>query len=488
MFLRIPTVSVDNTVGRTVTLKVIQDLKKNLDVFSKAFVALENIFTENTYTSGVNVTIDKNSLEIPIVEKVDAKITSRKLNGLTVGNFQNVGFNIFKTKGLKIDTEYINTELVVSLTYKTKSKVNATKLEKMLIDHHITKGCGFYHDVVFYYDIPNFLLGLMEDIVNTRKINNDDGTNILDFIRSGNILNAITLSGDVNGLEGDVGLASIGKSRLHGIFDSELPEVKAEHDKDLNEWSLSVDYKTNYMSPEAFLVDFEILCNNTMLDSDKYLVEKMDNPDTRRESDGFYPMPMVTNKYSYDYVAIPPYDNHRPYVSSSKNIVPLMSILTQISLDDKKSLFNLNELEYYELDTDVLNYIKATKEYVVEYAKLYYRSIFMLDIYKDDVLMPKGTLTIDDDLNVLATNDLDITGTYRCVLSLIKNMSMIDVRYRNLIDMIDSDKIKDIYTGDKDKDYRVSDMNISQDIYPVGTWRMITAQVSTVQTFLKKGE
>ena len=489
MYARIPTVSVDNTVSRSIALKIIQDLKSNLSVFSKAFVALENIFAQDTFESGVgNISIDKNSLEIPIVEKLDAKIESRKPNGLTVTNFRNKGSNIFKNDSMSIDTEYINTELVISLEYKTKSKVNANKLVNMLKDHNVVRGSGFYHDVWYYYIIPDYLLKLMEDIVATKKINHDDNKSIIDFIKEGNILNVIALRSDINGLEGDVGLTAIGRSRIHGVFDSELSDIRAEHDKELSEWTVNLQYKTNFMSPESFLVDFEVVCNNTLLDPDEYLIEKQDNPDVRREKDDLYPFIMYSVPYNYDYVAIPPFDNHKPIVAKSKSSFPLMSILFLISPDDKKSMFNLKELEYYTLDNDVLDYIKRTKEHLTSEAKLYYKSIFKLDLYKNGILQPRNIMQIDDDLNVSAINDLDITGVYRCVLSIITNMSMIDPSYRKMVDIIDNNKLEVIYKGIPEKDIRVADVNIEKDIYPVGVWRMITAQTSIVQTFLKKGD
>lgn len=490
MYARIPTVSVDNTVGRTVALKVIQDLKSNLNVFSKAFVALENIFSQDTFQSGVaNISIDKNSLEIPIVEKLDAKIESRKLNGLTVGNFQNQGTNIFKTYGLSIDAEMVNTELNINLEYKTKSKVNAGKLENMLRDHHITKGNGFYHNVFYYYNIPDELLGLMEDIVDARKVNFDDGKDIIDFITSGNIQNMITLRSDVNGIEGDVGLAVVSKSRIHGVFTSELPEVKSEFDKDANEWTIQLEYKVNYLSPESFLVDFELLHYNTILDTDKYMIEKMDNPDTRREADNLYPMLMYDTSYKFDYIAIPPFDNHKPLAFKSKTIIPIMSVLCSITPDDLRSLFNLTELEYYDLSDNVLDYIRATKDYITKQAKFFYKSVFRLDIYKDNKLQFRDILEIDDDLNVFTNIDLDITGVYRCVLSIITDMKMIELEYRPLVDsMLDKDILSIIYTGKVEEDYRVADSNIAKLINPVKYSTMRTAQISTIQTFFKKGE
>lgn len=64
MYRRIPTVSVDNTVGRTVALKLIEDLKNNLSVFSKAFVSLEGIYTNEVFSTGIgrNVSLDKNTI------------------------------------------------------------------------------------------------------------------------------------------------------------------------------------------------------------------------------------------------------------------------------------------------------------------------------------------------------------------------------------------------------------------------------------------
>lgn len=425
---------------------------------------------------------------MPIVERLDAKISNKRLNDLTVGNFQNKGINIFKTKGLSIDTEFINMEMIISIEYKTKSKVNADKLVNMLRDHHVVKGAGYIHNLWYYYIMPDEILDLMDDIVETRKINFDDGKTIADFIKDGNYLGVVTLRSDINGLEGDLGLAVVNKSRVQGMFESETKEITAVYDYDLKEWSVPIEYKVNYLSPESFLCDFEIVCNNSLLDTDKYLIEKMDGPDTRREEDGLYPIGSRTIPYEYDYVVIPPIDNHPPFAFKSKSLFPIMSVLTTIELNDLRSLFNLKDLYYYVLDNDILEYIKRTKEHVVVRTKTYYKSMFRLDLYKDNKIMSRNILAINDDLDVYTTEDLDITGTYRCVLSIITNLNMIDSSYRSLIDIVDKNKIDTIFTGIKETDFRVSDNNLPYEVYPVGGWSMKTAQTSIVRTFFKKGE
>lgn len=485
MYVRIPTVSVDNSVDRTIATKAINDLRNNLGITEEAFIKLENIFAQDTFESGVNASIEKNSIENPLVEVIEAKIDSRKLNGLSVGSFQNHASVIFENKHISIGTEFINYEMIISLTYKTKSKVAAKKLENSLKDYWHTRGAGYFHDIQYYYIIPSKLLKLIEDIYVTSKINYDDGTNFQDFLRNGNIYNSITVRSDVNGVKGNVGLAVLGNTTVKGLYENDISTAIAEHETEKGQWSLTLEYKLNYMSPESFIVDFEMLVNNAEL-PEEHTTERVVNPDRRRIKNNLYDAEFSHIPYLHQYVAVPPYDNHRPMVPVTiPDITPLMSVLVAIEPNDLRTLFNLNETEYYEFADNVVEYFKDNHSYMTMTPNPWYNAMFMLDLYKDNKIMPKSYITMDSDLNVSATLDLDITATYRIVLSLITDKNIMSKRARDNLKKLDKETIENVFVG-KGKDFRESDGTEKRYMIPTSDYRRITAQVSTINTFLKR--
>lgn len=489
MYVRIPTIDISNTVTRTVAMKILDDLKRNLSIDSSAFIALENVLEQKAFTSGVNASIDKNSLEMPIVESISAKIDNRKINDYTVSNPLNQSKPLFYNKHIAISTEFINYEMSITLTYNTKSKVNADELENYLSDHAVTRGNGYLHLVDYYYLVPDVILGLLEDIYTASKVNIPDNENFLDFLKTGNIMGAIVLTSDINGFNSDkVGLAAIATNQIHGVFDiGDIKDPVKEFDTGTYTWTVSTTYKINYLVPVSFIVDFALLVNNTMLD-ESYYIEKADHAiDPTRVKSVLYPESYNIIPNKQDYVFIPPYDNTRSKPIASTITNPIMSVLCCISLTDRRSLFNLTDLYYYQFNDDIIDYMKANYMAMVKPLGRGYDSLFVLDLYKDNALVSRSNLTIDADLNISAIDDLDLSSIYRVVLSVVVDLKLLSPTGTLSIKDLDLvDKLEPIITGKYKKDYRVADSNTVNYLLPVGTSSMKTAQVSLVKTLFKE--
>ncbi len=487
MYARIPTINVSNTVARTVAKKIVSDLKSNLSIDHKAFIALENLFDTKTFISGVNVTLDKNELEIPIAEKIVAKIENDKMNDYTVGGILHESKEVFNNGHIAISTEFVNYEMVISMTYETMSKVHAEELVNMLRANSITRGGGYVHLVDYYYLIPDILLGLLEDMFTAGKINYEDGKTFFDFLSAGNALNAMVLTSDINGFEGDIGLAIMASNSINGLFDIEIRNPEKEFDSGTNKWSVPVTYKINYLSPESFIVDFALLVNNSML-PERYYIQKADHAvDPNRVRNDLPPNDLVLIEYKQDYVAIPPYDNHKIKMQNSNILKPIICVLACISPADKKTLFNLTDLVYYKIKDEYIDYMKTNHMYLTSGLNKGFNSIFTLDIYEDKALMSKSKITVDSELNISAVDDLDITKLYRVVLSVMVDLSLLSPIGLNSIKPLNVNKsLPNILTALKQNDYRLADSDTDRYIIPINTGSMKTAQATIIETFLKE--
>lgn len=327
----------------------------------------------------------------------------------------------------------------------------------------------------------------MEDVFTTSKKNIDDGSTFIDFIKSGNIRNAIVLTSDINGFEGDVGLAAVTTNRINGIFDIEIKNPEREFDTSTNKWSVPVTYKINYMLPTSLVVDYSLLINNAMLPY-KYYIQKSEHAvDPKRVKDLLSPDEFSIVKYKEDYVVIPPYDNHKINVQNTKILKPILCVLSAISNDDKTTLFNLSDLHYYKIRDEYIQYMKDNHQYLTTGMSKGFNSIFTIDIYEDRKLLSKNLITVDNDLNITSTIDLNITKTYRIVLSVLVDFSLLSSRGNISIKPLNVDgKINSVIEAIKHNDYRIADSDNARCIIPVNSGSMLTAQNTIIKTFFNE--
>lgn len=508
MYSREPAISIDETVRRTIASKVTSDLANSLDITKKAFIAIDELFATDGVVSGAAITMDKNILERPLADRIIVKVETNNLNDLNTGSHVAEVREILRNKHCVVSTQYANTDLKFNISYQTMSLVSANALLSTLRNYLLTRGGGYDHLVEYYYHIPPVILGLLEDIYTTAKINIPTTDSMLKFIKESNIVNSIRLSSDINGLEGTVGLVAMNQTKIHGIVDVDIRELNREFNDATNMWSVELTYATSYLSPIGFIVDFATLVNNNLLPA-HYYVEKTISSSSPKFIDDIYPYYHNKLLKTDNYAIIPPYDNHAPKPVKNRILSPVASVLTAISPTDKVNLLNLHELVYYEFKDELINYMKVNHEGMTVTSIHGYDSILIVDLYQGKYLKGRRKLLVDADLNITSTEDLELDGVYRIVISVVTDKNalsakglesirgltidlggllntdgtMWDGKHRGNDDSFDTmlsiiDSISD--------DYRSIDFDTSRSVRALGSMRRLTSQVSTVTTLFKR--
>ena len=86
---KLPIPNTSNTVLRSIVTSVVTDLMNNLGVDNSAFVNLSNILDDVNSVSGLNVALDNNAYENPIIERIDAQVNLNKISDINVTNRNN---------------------------------------------------------------------------------------------------------------------------------------------------------------------------------------------------------------------------------------------------------------------------------------------------------------------------------------------------------------------------------------------------------------
>jgi hypothetical protein len=120
-------------------------------------------------------------------------------------------------------------------------------------------------------------------------------------------------------------------------------------------------------------------------------------------------------------IKLPSFDEFVPS-SQPHAMIPIFSALCSVDENDKKTLLNLNELDTYQIDPDVIELIR--EEY--PYLTLPYKSIFHISLYKWSALSTDKSVYVDNQLNVKAREDLSLRVNHRVVISMVTDVSMLD--------------------------------------------------------------
>ena len=199
----------------------------------------------------------------------------------------------------------------------------------------------------------------------------------------------------------------------------ERPSKEAEGDSR----DYTFDYEFNFDRPIECVVTYPVLVHNSFID-------KMYRPMAKDYTveDQFRRMSLSTlamdkfesDRYNLDVrgiwgIRIPYYDDFIPKVIRNGTLTVFTAMLS-ISDKDKRALFNLADLGDYNIDQDILDYIKAEA-----YADICddYAAVFCLNLYEDGSILPPKSMVMDSELNVKAVQDLDVRKTYHVRFSLV---------------------------------------------------------------------
>ena len=130
-------------------------------------------------------------------------------------------------------------------------------------------------------------------------------------------------------------------------------------------------------------------------------------------------------------ISIPTFDEFTPDGIVPKTLA-VFNALCAISDDNKRDLFNFNELGDTVIDDDILKFI-MTSEY--PFMAKPYASILHVSLYRSMALTNDKMLAVDAQGNVVATEDLSMRQSHRARFSIVGDLNMLSrdalIRLRN---------------------------------------------------------
>ncbi len=440
-----PTISVtneevDENIFRPVAMEVIRqvidmtDIPANTKIFFLG--GLEKAKHENTaigpeikVQDDIKNTHASNHIrmdvsEEPVLERI-----------YTAGTFQEDARWIFGDVdyGIHVKPIFQDTEMTISVRCMFEDKTTAEKWR-----NGITRRCTMMHkenlhQVDMHYLFPKEFIVILYYIHATREKTAPLGETFQEWIRRCITPNATTLANRA-GEQARLAIA-LNQSGIVGWFDfTGFPAPVQRNKEDLN-WETGFDYKVRYETIKGFVMRYPYMIHNTLLHKNVSPRELPWNFEKVYQTQSLSKLNFDKTQIEETYpqnarpgTSIPFWDDwfptHEPPVSTC-----MLRVMLQIKTTDLRTLCNLTEMGEYEIDADIVDYIKKQPSMLLEDGG----SPFIVSIYEGNTMLLRSDFTVDANLLVTANRDLDLQKPYHLHLAMRVDLAMLTTSAANLL-------------------------------------------------------
>jgi hypothetical protein len=331
--------------------------------------------------------------------------------------------------GVGIKPVYGSCDTTVTVKFRARSKQQATRWRDEIKNRTAQGREQFVHQIAYHYLVPEEMFVVLSEIHRLRENVAGYDEDFATYFKNHRTSKARFLT-DQAGRNGRWGIAE-SQIRVLGWFDWEGQPEQGSKEDDGSTWTIGFSYKFKYDKPNACAMQYPLIVHNQMI---KYHPEPPDQPmyqienQLRRyalsakmfayfETGG--PMHYMQRRQGYQ---VPSYDEFIPF-SVVPNTLRLMTALVRIDPANPRALFNLTDNIGGDImmDPDIRCCLEKEWPYMTQPMQ----SIFNVSLYTGQLLQTPDKLTVDADLNVKTTFDMDLRQTYHVRISLVKNLRLI---------------------------------------------------------------
>lgn len=204
----------------------------------------------------------------------------------------------------------------------------------------------------------------------------------------------------------------------------EMPEV----DKETGTWQTAISYVIHFEKVISCVMRYPLMVHNTMLskkwrpNSIPYHLEKEVDPRFSYSNANFemsrsgWPGP----ERGIPGISYPFFDDWLPQHTFPFS-VNLIRMLIQITPTDLRDILDLQALGDWELDEDLINYMTSRPEGLLALGN----SAVKVSLYNATDPVENELLTIDGDLKLRSTEDLDLRAVYHVTIDLLYDLTIL---------------------------------------------------------------
>jgi len=436
---RIPINDTDETIVAPSVVSIVNRLKQVFHIDKYAKISLEN--SESPYINdnwSVGDTTNSSNSNAQTSIDVSYSVTYDEANIKTTDVRRNRSKPILysdETK-FKVSVLYIASKLTLTLKIKSKSKNRLATILSDLRVRAISNREVVQHDLVYYYYLQNFFKSLISNFnynKNTAygRIGTDDCVSNEEYL-SGLIDDRFTLLGDMSGSlsRTALGFKEVQRGAL-GRFTGDMVNNKKTYVKEEGVWETDIEYEVLFKQPMYYDVEYYQIAYQYRLDESftqmfsteskpEGYYSKYDNMLSKFNNGNYMKKCLLNLNDKYEYLRIPEddFDSNIPFMIYYTRLLSVNVTLTSNS----DILFNVRDIPGFTFADEILTMLEETEGVL---AHNIFNSCFYIQLYNFEEQMNDGVVYMDDALNVKLSEDLDKSGIYRVVFSVVTDLSVL---------------------------------------------------------------
>lgn len=429
--------STEFSIFNNIYYKIIEDVAKVVDLDPKALHILYKDIDQSKTDLDTNVstkteenrpkTVSKKRVRVNVNQEYDED----DINTTAIHRDEHIPIFYDGLTNVVITPIYIQMNAELEFTYTSPSKTEVARIRDMIRIHlSNTRNIGS-HEVEYSMIVPDDVITFIEDVYDLR--NRLIPEDIADYFKT-HSTNRMHLLTDMSN-EGNAKFAIREKQvRIIGHFEFSPTPEKADRNTTENTTSFSFSYRFSVNIPRGISVRYPLMICNKML-PEKYwshLEEKAQANLIKRNTQEAYIGFSMQNLSRFESnrqlennmnlnlpVKLPACDD---FISKQghKGYGIAISMLIEVDEDDKRTLFNLRDLDNYHLNSRVIEYISSRGRERITYP---YLSHLYIGLHQDNKHYDNSILEIDENLEVRSKVELSLISPVRVTISICIDLS-----------------------------------------------------------------
>lgn len=228
-----------------------------------------------------------------------------------------------------------------------------------------------------------------------------------------------------------------------GWFDFSYQPTKEEREHEGGTYLTGFDYKIQFDKITDMILEYPVMIHNQILPKTIRDDETEETPDTLLQTMQFSKSLfefMISQQPKYlsgiEGWAYPFFDDW--IVSRTpRGVNTLLTVLVEVDPDDKRDLFNIEDIDDFDYDQDVMDFLKTEHEHIARIGK----SVFYINMYEGDTSTGFDKVVMDNQLNLRTVDEMSLRINNRVHIGIISDWTMLDqqavLRLRAVPDVVE---------------------------------------------------
>lgn len=436
---RMPLFGIEDTVTRPIVITVTDDIKELIGVSRDVYTTYD---IKDTITKEKNKLGNIQTTNTVHDESITAEYFEDSVDGMELSMLPNKPdtYPIYKDEdiGSQFLPVYHNRTMTINFKFSSKSKSKIFSIINRLRLYTSNDGMYKRHELEYHYVLPLHLLKLLAHINSLKNIRLPSNKQLdLDKYAESTFDDRADFANTLDGNSGKTDLV-IREAQLEvqGYITGSLHNIKPERDDETSTWSVSFEYQFRYEKLVVLFLSYPIVIYNNIIAKEfrTFKKDKMPNRNAIRHK-GSKDLHALTDRDSLyakrsnnEVINIPKEDSF-DIKSTPSFITRIFSILTMVDYGNPTELFNLAQIPKYSFKENIIDFIISEREYINQM----HHSIFYFELYRDGKIDSSNKLLIDEEGNLTTEVPMDIMSTYRVVISIINDLSLVRQEHQNRI-------------------------------------------------------